>query len=109
MAGNRLDTSLETFDQWGKNRRQVTVENAGEFVHLRVEVQKLFRLPGSNGLLFTIHTHLLSLEKFTRNPEWTEEFYQILQELPSHISDYKGISLFNDVVIEYLNEKRVMK
>ncbi|WP_282137069.1 heme-dependent oxidative N-demethylase family protein [Rossellomorea aquimaris] len=109
MAGNRLDTSLETFDQWGKNRSLVTGENAGEFVHLRVEVQKLFRLPGSNGLLFTIHTHLLSLEKFTRNPEWTEEFYQILQELPSHISDYKGISLFQDVVIEYLNKKRVMK
>lgn len=109
MAGDRLDTSLETFDQWGKDRRAVTGENAGEFVHFRVEVQKMFRLPGSNGLLFTIHTHLLSLEKFTRNPEWTEEFYQILQELPPHISDYKGISLFKEEVVEYLDEKRVMK
>src|SRR5262249_40922311 len=57
MAGNRLDTSLETFDVWGKDRKKVTLENAGEFVHLRVEVQKLFRLPRSEGILFTIHTH----------------------------------------------------
>ncbi|RBP03399.1 DUF3445 domain-containing protein [Rossellomorea aquimaris] len=109
MAGDRLDTSLETFNQWGKDRRAVTGENVGGFVHLRVEVQKLFRLPGSNGLLFTIHTHLLSLEKFTRNPVWTEEFFQILQELPPHISDYKGLSLFKEEVVEFLNDKRVMK
>ncbi|TMU85210.1 DUF3445 domain-containing protein [Bacillus sp. BHET2] len=107
MAGNRLDTSLETFDEWGKDRKEVTKENVGEFVHMRVEVQKLFRLPGSNGLLFTIHTHLLSLEEFTENPEWTEQFHRILQELPTEIADYKGIALFKDEVMEYLRKKQV--
>ncbi|WP_226672684.1 heme-dependent oxidative N-demethylase family protein [Rossellomorea aquimaris] len=107
MAGNRLDTSLETYDEWGKGRSSVTRENVGEYVHLRVEVQKLFRLPGSNGLLFTIHTYLLSLEEFAGNHEWTDQFYHILLELPDHIADYKGISLFKEVVIEYLKEKRM--
>jgi dimethylamine monooxygenase subunit A len=107
MAGNCLDTSLETFDKWGKGRRKVSKENVGEYVHFRVEVQKLFRLPGCNGLLFTIHTHLLPLEEFVKNHEWTNTFYHILEELPDHIADYKGITLFKEEVIKYLNEKKV--
>ncbi|WP_404446422.1 DUF3445 domain-containing protein [Sutcliffiella horikoshii] len=105
MAGHRMDTSLETFDVWGKHRKNVTVENAGEFVHLRVEVQKLFRLPRSNAILFTIHTHLLSLEKLMEVPEWKRQFYQILVELPSHIAEYKGISLYKDKVLAYIEKK----
>ncbi|CAG9609968.1 heme-dependent oxidative N-demethylase family protein [Pseudoneobacillus rhizosphaerae] len=102
MAGNRLDTSLETFDDWGKGRKQVTAENAGDLVHLRVEVQTLFRLSRSNGILFTIHTHLLPLRKLAEKRAWLEQFYHILQELPPYIVDYKGLSLFKDVVIDYL-------
>jgi dimethylamine monooxygenase subunit A len=105
MAGDRLDTSLETFDQWGKDRKQVTKDNAGEFVHLRVEVQKLFRLSRSNGVLFTIHTHLLALEELALKRDWLEQFYKILLELPTHIVDYKGLSLFRDAVIAYLKER----
>lgn len=105
MAGNRLDTSLETFDQWGQGRKQVTKENAGEFVLLRVEVQNLFRLPRSNSILFTIHTHLLPLEKLAEKKEWLEQFYLILKELPPYIVEYKGITLFKDAVIDYLKEQ----
>ncbi|MBY6038169.1 DUF3445 domain-containing protein [Fictibacillus nanhaiensis] len=105
MAGDRLDTSLETFDKWGKLRKQVTRENAGELVHLRVEVQKLFRLPRTNSILFTIHTHLLSLEKLASNHEWLKQFYDILSELPAHILEYKGISLYRDEVLNFLNHR----
>jgi dimethylamine monooxygenase subunit A len=102
MAGNRLDTSLETFDVWGKERKLVTPENAGDLVHLRVEVQTLFRLSRSNGILFTIHTYLLPLGELAKKREWLEQFYQILQELPPYIVEYKGLSLFKDAVINYL-------
>ncbi|WP_163100807.1 heme-dependent oxidative N-demethylase family protein [Peribacillus alkalitolerans] len=105
MAGDRLDTSLETFDRWGQDRKRVTKENAGDFVHLRVEDQKLFRLPGTNGILFTIHTHLISLEEFTSNREWLLQFYNILKELPHHITDYKGLGLFKNQVIAYLEAR----
>jgi hypothetical protein len=105
MAGKRLDTSLETFDQWGKDRKKVTVDNVGNFVHLRVEVQKLFRLAASNGLLFTIHTHLLSLEQLSLKKEWLAQFYKILCELPDFILDYKGISSYKKEVITYLKNK----
>ncbi|MCG1021227.1 DUF3445 domain-containing protein [Sutcliffiella horikoshii] len=106
MAGNRLDTSLETFHVWGKDRKKVTKENAGEFVHLRVEDQKLFRLPRSNAILFTIHTHLLSLENLIEIPEWRSQLYHILVELPAHITNYKGISLYKDKVLAYIEQKR---
>ncbi|MBT2663723.1 DUF3445 domain-containing protein [Bacillus sp. ISL-45] len=102
MAGNRLDTSLETFAEWGQARKKVTKENAGEIVHFRVEVQKLFRLPKSNGILFTIHTHMLPLGEFIQHRPWLEQFSAILKELPEFIADYKGISLYREVVLEYL-------
>ncbi len=105
MAGDRLDTSLETFSEWGKARRQVTKENAGELVRFRVEVQKLFRLPKTNGILFTIHTHTLPLETFIQHTPWLEQFYKILQELPDFIADYKGIGLFRQQVLNYLAEE----
>jgi dimethylamine monooxygenase subunit A len=105
MAGDTLDTSLETFHEWGQNRKKVTKENAGDFVHLRVEVQKLFRLPRTDFILFTIHTHLLPLSKLASKREWLEQFYHILKELPEHIVEYKGLALFKDEVIEYLREK----
>ena len=105
MAGSRLDTSLETFSEWGQARKQVTKENAGQLVHFRVEVQKLFRLPKSNGILFTIHSHMLSLEKFIQHTPWLEQFYAILRELPKAIYDYKGISLYREQVLDYLEEE----
>ncbi|WP_417898536.1 DUF3445 domain-containing protein [Bacillus haimaensis] len=105
MAGNRLDTPLETFHDWGQARRQVTKDNVGELVHLRVEVQKLFRLPRTHSILFSIHTHLLSLEAFSGNVEWAKQFSSILAELPSYIYEYKGIALYREAVIDYLNER----
>ncbi|RLQ93824.1 heme-dependent oxidative N-demethylase family protein [Falsibacillus albus] len=104
MAGARLDTSLETFDVWGKERRKVTSENAGEIVHLRVEVQKLFRMPKSNAILFTIHTHLLPLQSFIKNRDWLKQFYAVLSELPAHIADYKGISAYRNAILEFLKK-----
>lgn len=105
MAGNRLDTSLETFDQWGKDRKNVTKENAGELVHLRVEVQKLFRLPRSHAILFTIHTHILPIHRLVDKPDWLIQFQAIIQELPDYISNYKGIGLYRDPLLDYLEEQ----
>jgi dimethylamine monooxygenase subunit A len=105
MAGDRLDTSLETFNRWGRLRKQVTSENAGELVHIRVEVQKLFRLPRTNSILFSIHTHLLPLEQLVTNIEWLQQFYDILSELPAHIIEYKGISTYKKAVLEYLEKQ----
>ncbi|MED4015804.1 DUF3445 domain-containing protein [Sutcliffiella cohnii] len=105
MAGDRLDTSLETFNDWGKGRKKVTKDNVGEFVHLRVEVQKLFRLPRTGGILFTIHSHIMPLYQFVMKKEWLQQFNEIMQELPPHIVDYKGITSYREPVLQYLKEQ----
>lgn len=101
-VGHHLDTAAETFHEWGQKRKQVTPENAGSLVHFRVEVQKLFRLPRSNAILFTIHTHMLPLEKLAQNREWLECFYHVITDLPEDITDYKGIKLFKEPLIRYV-------
>ncbi|RSD22327.1 heme-dependent oxidative N-demethylase family protein [Mesobacillus subterraneus] len=105
MAGSRLDTSLETFAKWGQERKKVTKENAGKLVHFRVEDQRLFRLPKSNAILFSIHTHMLPLEQFVQHSPWLKQFHAILKELPPFIADYKGISLYRGAVLDYLEEE----
>jgi hypothetical protein len=40
-----------------------------------------------------------------KNPEWRSQLYQILVELPPHIADYKGISLYKDKVLAYIEQK----
>jgi hypothetical protein len=53
----------------------VTVDNAGERLHLRVERQTLSRLPRSNAVLFTIRTYMNRLDTFQGRPDrvrhWT--------------------------------------
>lgn len=101
-AGYRLDASLETFHEWGQVRKQVTAENAGQLVYLRVEVQKLFRLPRSHFVLFTIHSHLITLEELSQNRDYIEQMYRVLVELPDFIAEYKGMKLFRPQTIQYL-------
>jgi dimethylamine monooxygenase subunit A len=99
-----LDTFPETFDEWGVKKDKVTSKNAGELIHLRTEDQRLFRLPRSNGILFSIHTHLISLEELSKNEEWFIRFYKVLNDLPDYIAQYKGFISYKDKIIHYLDK-----
>lgn len=105
----KLDTPLETYAEWGKLRQEVTEENAGETVHLRVEVQRLYRLPINNDILFTIHTYLLSLKDLVKNDHWLKLFYSNIKTLPEEITDYKGISFYKKDLMKYLENKMAHK
>ncbi|MCA0988589.1 heme-dependent oxidative N-demethylase family protein [Guptibacillus algicola] len=99
---NKLDTPLETYSDWGKLRYNVTEANAGELVNLRVEVQRLYRLPVTNDILFSIHTYLLPLNELISNDEWLKKFYTNVKTLPKEIADYKGISLYKRELMTFL-------
>ncbi|MGO8344970.1 heme-dependent oxidative N-demethylase subunit alpha family protein, partial [Rhizobium ruizarguesonis] len=66
----RLDTSPENYHNWGPDRTTVTPENVGEKVHLRVELQSLWRLPRSNAILFAIRCYLMNMEGLATVPKW---------------------------------------
>ncbi|HEX7066278.1 MAG TPA: DUF3445 domain-containing protein [Bacillales bacterium] len=102
---HQLDTPLETSASWGKKKHAMTTENVGERTHLRVECQKLFRLPGSNSILFSIHTHLLPVEALIENKQWLRRLCSVLEELPNPVAEYKGLAPFRATLIEYLQGK----
>ena len=100
-----LDTAPETFDEWGPKKEQVTVDNVGELVYLRVEDQRLFRLSRSNGILFGIHTHLISIDELCENHQWMNQFYNVLTDLPDDLAEYKGFISYKDKIVKYLEQK----
>ena len=100
----RMDTSPETYHEWGHERASVTPENVAEKVYLRVELQVLDRMPRSNALMFSIRTYLMSLEDIVTNPEWAKRMHRVMKTLPEPLIDYKGLTRFHGMVVDYLSQ-----
>ncbi|MGY2128627.1 heme-dependent oxidative N-demethylase family protein [Blastococcus sp. SYSU DS0617] len=99
----RLDTSTETYAEWGRDRRLVVDDPAlPDRLHLRVEVQHLIRLGVSNAICFLVRTHLLSLRELATVPEWRQRFAAVLAELPDDMADYKGLTRFRGPAVAWL-------
>jgi hypothetical protein len=82
----------------------VKLENVGDKVHLRVELQGLWRLPRSNAILFTIRCYLLRLDEVVTVLKWARRLHRVLQILPSELVDYKGLSRYRDTTINWLSK-----
>lgn len=100
----RLDTSPENYHKWGPDRTTVTPENVGEKVHLRVELQSLWRLPRSNAILFVIRCYLINMQDLVSIPKWGRRFHRVLKTLPPELADYKGLTRYRDTTIEWLSK-----
>ena len=100
----RMDTSPETYPMWGADRSSVTSQNVGEKVHLRVELQVLDRMPRSNALMFSIRTYLINLEDLVTNPEWAKRMHRVMKSLPEQLIEYKGLSRYHPMVVEWLSQ-----
>jgi len=100
----RMDTAPEVYHEWGHERASVTPENAGEKVHLRVEVQTLFRLPRSNGMLFGVRAYLISMEDLCTNPAWAQRMHRVMETLHPELIDYKGITRYHKALVGWLSQ-----
>ena len=98
----RLDTSPENYSFWGPDRTTVTSENVGDKVHLRVELQTLFRLPRSNAILFGIRAYLISMAEIARVPKWRRRFHRVLRDLDPVLIEYKGLARYREMTVAYL-------
>jgi hypothetical protein len=98
----RLDTSPENYPVWGPDRTTVTPENVGDKLHLRVELQTLFRLPRSNAILFGIRCYLISMAELSRVPKWRKRLHRVLSDIHPAIAEYKGLVRYREVAVEYL-------
>jgi hypothetical protein len=100
----RLDTSPETYPEWGPDRASVTPDNVGDKVHLRVELQTLFRLPRSNGMLFSIRGYLASMNDLSTYPRWAKRLHRVLSTLPNELAEYKGLVRYKPATLEWLSK-----
>lgn len=100
----RLDTSPETYPLWGKDRTTVTPENVGNKVHLRVELQGLWRLPRSNAIVFSIRGYLIKLEELVTVPKWGRRLHRVLRDLHPEIAAYKGLTRYRDTTVKWLEK-----
>jgi hypothetical protein len=99
----RLDTSPEQYPVWGLDRNSVRLENVGQKVHLRVELQALWRLPRSNGIVFSIRCYLMSLAELVTVPHWARRLHRVLVDLHPALVAYKGLSRYRDVTVQWLS------
>jgi hypothetical protein len=98
----RLDTSPEQYPEWGPDRASITPVNVGRKLHLRVELQTLFRLPRSNAILFCVRCYLISLDELARVPKWIRRLHRVLATLPPELIEYKGLTRYRDVAVQWL-------
>ena len=98
----RLDTSPERYPHWGPDRASVTAQNVARKLHLRVELQTLFRLPRSNAILFGVRAYLASLEELSRVVKWRKRLHRVLRDLPTALVEYKGLARYRALAVDFL-------
>ena len=99
----RLETSAETLHEWAPDRAIVTPENAGELVHLRVELQPLHRLPRSNAIVFPVRTYFMSMNELVTIPKWARRMHRVLRDINPELADYKGFARYRPALVEFLS------
>lgn len=97
-----MEQAPESYHEWGHTRNEITTNNVGSLVHLRVELQGLHRLPRSHCLLFPIRTYLISLNDLVTRPDWGRRLRRVLASLPPELIEYKGLSRYVKTVIDWL-------
>lgn len=98
----RLDTSPENYPFWGADRNDVDSNNVADKVHLRVELQTLFRLPRSNAIVFSIRCYLMSLRELSTHPRWAKRLHRVQKGMHPDLIEYKGMTKFHPLMVDWL-------
>jgi hypothetical protein len=97
-----LDTSPENYPKWGPSRASLTPETVGNRMHLRVELQTLFRLPRSNAIVFPIRCYLIKFEEIATQPKWARRLHRVIRDIPDELATYKGFLRNKPMMVDYL-------
>lgn len=80
----------------------ITAENAGEKLWIRMERQTLRRLPRTQDVLFTIRVYVHPLRQLEAHPERAATLASALRNMPEPTRHYKSLSPFLDAVLAWL-------
>jgi dimethylamine monooxygenase subunit A len=80
----------------------ITPENAGIKLWIRVERQTLRRFPISKAILFGIHTYIYPLSILEKYPEAARGLLAAMPQVPLKIQQYKRLTELGDVIKTYV-------
>lgn len=81
----------------------ITLANIGDNCFVRIEKQTLVRLPRTNALLFTVHTYREAIASVIKTPGYAQRIAHTIHTTPNTLLDYKGITAFKNVLLNYLD------
>ena len=81
----------------------ITPENAGDTLWLRMERQTLRRLPHTHDILFTIRVHVRPLAHLATQPDRATQLAAALRALPPSMQQYKSLPPFIEAVLTWLD------
>jgi len=81
----------------------ITAENAGEKLWLRMERQTVRRLPRTKDILFTIRVHVKPLAQLTTQPARAAQLAGAVRALPQPVRLYKSLPPFIDAALTWLD------
>jgi hypothetical protein len=81
----------------------ITIENAGEKLWVRMERQTLRRLPCTQDILFTIRVYVRPLHELATQPEHAAELASTIRTIPEPMRLYKSLPPFQDAVLGWLD------
>ncbi|MCY4389268.1 MAG: DUF3445 domain-containing protein [Desulfurellaceae bacterium] len=87
----------------GRKRADITPENAGDTLWLRIERQTLRRLPHTLDILFTIRVHVRPLAQLATQPDRAAQLAAALRTLPQPVRRYKNLPLFMEAALTWLD------
>ncbi len=83
----------------------ITAENAGERLFLRVERQTLRRLPESDAVLFGIRVHVYGLGQAIDRPAHAVALADAVRNLPRDVMHYKSMLPISDALLGWLDRR----
>ena len=86
-----------------RKRADITPENAGDSIWLRIERQTLRRLPHCRDILFTIRVYVRPLAHLATQPDHAAQFAAALRALPQPVRRYKNLPPFIEAALTWLD------
>ena len=86
----------------GRKHADITPENAGDSLWLRIERQTLRRLPHTHDILFTIRVHVRPLAQLASQPDRAARLAAALRALPPSVRRYKNLPAFLEATLTWL-------
>ena len=81
----------------------ITAQNAGDKLWIRMERQTLRRLPRTQNIVFTIRVHVRPLCQLATQPERAAELASTIRTMPEPMRLYKSLPPFLDAVLAWLD------